>query len=392
MKIKSVLTLMLSLMLIIGVQAQKPSLTKAKALWEQGILDEAKAMIDAATTYEKTMNDGKTWYYRGLIYASIDTSSNEAYKALESNALEVSLASFEKANDLDDGKGYATFGAYGLSTLDQQLNGYYAYYFTKAIESFENDDFKSASKLFEIAAIILPTDTASLGNAGYAAQADSDYTRAIKLFEMSRERGALSKELFNNLATLYREVDEVEKALSILEIAKAKFPDDSDIRRQEISILMSLDRLEEAKTNLENAIEKEPNDVNLRYVLALMHDEMGNEDEALKAYDAAISIDPNHYESNFNRAVILFNKANKLYKEKGLLGYSAADQKKAKDMEPAIKAGFIQALPAWESVYQIKSNERPTLQTLLFIYAYLGEEKKADKIEAELVALGEEEE
>src|SRR5262245_9514055 len=81
----------------------KPNLNKALASWQAGKLDEAKEMIDAATTYEKTMNDGKTWYYRGLIYASLDTTSNEKYKALEANALKVSLESFKKADEMATG-------------------------------------------------------------------------------------------------------------------------------------------------------------------------------------------------------------------------------------------------------------------------------------------------
>ena len=63
-----------------------------------------KRMIDLATTYEKTMNDGKTWYYRGLIYTSIDTTSNEAYKALAPDAFTTAMESFKKGDELNGGK------------------------------------------------------------------------------------------------------------------------------------------------------------------------------------------------------------------------------------------------------------------------------------------------
>ena len=51
-------------------------------------------------------------------------------------------------------------------------------------------------------------------------------------------------------------------------------------------------------------------------------------------------------------------KSVNIYKEKGLLGYSAADQKKAKDMDPIIKSGFQKALPAWEKVYALSPKDR----------------------------------
>ena len=68
--------LMLSAVAVSAQKKQKPNINKALKSLQEGQLAEAKEMIDAATTYEKTMDDGKTWYYRGLIYAAIDTTSN----------------------------------------------------------------------------------------------------------------------------------------------------------------------------------------------------------------------------------------------------------------------------------------------------------------------------
>ena len=81
--------LMLVTVVAFGQKPVKPNINKAIGFWEEGKIAEAKEMIDAATTYEKTMNDGKTWYYRGLIYATIDTTSNEATKALAQEPLTV---------------------------------------------------------------------------------------------------------------------------------------------------------------------------------------------------------------------------------------------------------------------------------------------------------------
>src|SRR5690606_25630394 len=79
---------------------KKPNLNKALNAWRDGNLAEAKQIIDDATTYEKTKDDGKTWYYRGLIYASIDTTSNEEHKSLAENPLQVAVESFAKADQL----------------------------------------------------------------------------------------------------------------------------------------------------------------------------------------------------------------------------------------------------------------------------------------------------
>ena len=390
---KTVLTICAGLLLLTGVDAQKkPNINKAKALWEQGILDEAKTMIDEATTYEKTMNDGKTWYYRGLIYASIDTSSNDAYKSLVTNPLEVAMSSFAKADELGDpDKEYFIYGSGLPVTKSVQISKYYEYYFNKALDAYNNDEFEAASVNFATANKIIPEDTASLTNAGFAAQSYEDYERAKEFFSKAVEKGVKGKGFLTNYLSIIRLSGNNEEALSFVGFMKELYPTDTDIHRQEISLLLEMNKADEAMAQLVEAIKREPNDARLRFAMGILKEEMKDTDGALKYYDEALSLDPNHYESSFNKAAILFNEANALYKEKGLLGYSAADQKKAKELDPKIKSGFTKALPAWEKVYSINPKERSALETLLFLYAYMGEEKKADKIEAELNALGDDE-
>src|SRR5687768_13507285 len=99
---KKILFLML-MVVTVAVSAQKkqkPNINKALKSLQEGNVAEAKQIIDEATTYEKTMNDGKTWYYRGLVYAAIDTTSNPAIHGLADDALKTAMESFEKADQL----------------------------------------------------------------------------------------------------------------------------------------------------------------------------------------------------------------------------------------------------------------------------------------------------
>ncbi|MEQ9230048.1 MAG: tetratricopeptide repeat protein [Cyclobacteriaceae bacterium] len=377
---------------IFAVEAQKkPNINKAKSFWQNGLYDQSKEILDAATTYEKTMNDGNTWYYRGLLYASIDTTSNSASRELSDNAFEISLQSFQKAEELGNGKGYGLVTAYGVTTMDQQLVEYYNYYYRLAIDNYEMDGYVEASKNFESAATIIKTDTSAIANAGYAAMASEDSIRALNMFRESVSRGARGKGIYGNLINIHLGKKNADKALEVVREALVVYPNANDFKRQEITILINEGRAEEAKDELLTAIANEPGDPALYFALGLLNEELGDKEAALAAYQSALDSDPNHYSSAFNRAVMIFNDANTLYKEKAALGISKADLAKAKALDPKIKEGFTKALPAWEKVYAIKKAERPTLETLLFLYAYLGEEKKADKIEEELIALGDEE-
>ena len=147
-------TLLLLMFAAVSVYAQKtpkPNLNKALTSWKEGKLDEAKANIDLATTYEKTMNDPKTWYYRGLIYASIDTTSNEAYKALATDAYKTAIESFKKADELN-GKDKELFitDASGLPILkSQQMAVWQGGYLNTGASQYQEEDLEGALKNFE---------------------------------------------------------------------------------------------------------------------------------------------------------------------------------------------------------------------------------------------------
>ncbi|MBE61532.1 MAG: hypothetical protein CMB89_04175 [Flammeovirgaceae bacterium] len=113
-----------------GYAQKKPKINQANSAREKGELAEAKSIIDEAIVHEKTKDDAKTWYYRGLIYATIDTTSNAEMAALSDKAMEEAVAAFAKAKELDpDEKGLYITGDMGIPVLmSQQIGEYYNYY------------------------------------------------------------------------------------------------------------------------------------------------------------------------------------------------------------------------------------------------------------------------
>src|SRR5690606_11753099 len=166
----------IALLLFVAVSATvyaqkpvKPNLNKALNQLNEGKLDEAKANIDAAIENEKMKVDGKTWYYRGLIYASIDTTSNEAFKSLDPNAFQVALDAFKKAEELSKGKGYFTQDAMGLpQTKEQQMSFWANTHVNKGADLYQQEEFESAAQSFEKVSQILEKDTLGHLYAGFA--------------------------------------------------------------------------------------------------------------------------------------------------------------------------------------------------------------------------------
>jgi tetratricopeptide (TPR) repeat protein len=94
-------------LMVMAQKEIKPSVSKAESALQKGVLDEAKAIIDATVASQEFMvdkkgspskNSTKAWYLRGLIYSAIDTTKTEKFKSLDSDPFSTARQSFEKCN------------------------------------------------------------------------------------------------------------------------------------------------------------------------------------------------------------------------------------------------------------------------------------------------------
>lgn len=176
------LMLMLVAVAVSAQKKQKPNINKALKSLQEGKLDEAKTMIDDAITYEKTMNDGKTWYYRGLIYAALDTTSNTSYKGLAEDPFKTAMESFAKADELGKaGSEYFTTDPNNVIpvTKTQQMGQLRDYYINKGATLYQADSLEESLKNFEKTLVIIPDDTLAYFYAGFVANSMEDYDKAI---------------------------------------------------------------------------------------------------------------------------------------------------------------------------------------------------------------------
>ncbi len=371
---------------------KKPKINQAEKARTEGNLGEAKNIVDEASEFEKLKDDGKTWYYRGLVYASLDTTSNPEYQSLATNPLKTAMESFAKADELAKGNSeYYITDAMGLPiTQTQQLNNLWGFYLNKGVENYQNDDFANAYKYFEKTTIVKPEDTTGYIYAASVASANKDYDNALKnYYTLINDLNFKSKDVFYGLIYLEGTIKEDnEKALAVIRQAKAIFPDDKDLAKSEINALIKLERVDEARKELEAAIAAEPENPNLKFTLGVMYEEIGEIAKAKEAYKSSIESDPNYLNARYNLAVLAYNQAVSLIKERNNLGITAADQKKAKAMQVDIENSLKEAMPQWEKVDELQPNDRTALETLQYIYTQLKMYDKAEAVMSKLEALG----
>src|SRR4051812_9515687 len=81
--------------------AQSLVVTNAILFHKEGKLDKAKELIDKAAIHEKTGLQGKTWYYKGLIYMDLIRSDKPEYSSLVPNGLKESYEAFQRVQEYD---------------------------------------------------------------------------------------------------------------------------------------------------------------------------------------------------------------------------------------------------------------------------------------------------
>jgi len=388
------ITLLLLTLVTVAAFAQKPvkpNLNKALASLKEGKLDEAKTNIDAATTYEKTMNDPKTFYYKGLIYAALDTTSNETFKALAPDAFDQAVEAFKKGDEMNGkGKEFFTQDANGLPVLKSQQIAIWANgYLNKGATLYQEEDLEGALKNFEKVQKVTPNDTTAYFYAGFVSNAMENYDKAEANFKKYMELGGKSSDAYSVLVNINSGPREnKEEALKLVREAKAKFPNNTDFPKVEIGLLIDLKRIDEAKTGLEAAVKKEPNNKILHFYLGYANANMNQNEAAKKNYEDALRLDPKYFEAAFYLAKLMYTDAANLKKEMASLGISAADRKKKFEIDKVLVDKLKLALPYWEAAEKINPNDQEVLDMLFSIYRDLGMEEQTKRIEKRFKELG----
>lgn len=384
--------LVLALAVITADAQKKPKINQAERARTLGELGNAKNIIDQAAVFEKIKDDGKTWYYRGLIYAALDTTTNPKFQNLADDPLKIAMRSFAKADELSKGdKEYYITGSNGLPVLkSQQIQGLWYHYLNKGVARYNEQDNAKAYEYFKKMTLVQPKDTTGYIYAASAAQAGRKYDEAAEnYYILINDLDYQSKDMYNALIYIEGTVNEdEEKALEVIRMAREQFPGDSDLAKSEINALIKMERVDEAKEELEAAIKNDPKSPDLWFNLGILYDGTDDFEKAKEAYTKSLEADPGYFNSQYNLAVLSYNKAVELIKEQNNLSISAEDKERSKTMQADIRARLKEALPHWEKILEKDSDNRTAMETLQYIYSRLEMNDKAIAMKAKLEADG----
>lgn len=356
--------------------AQNASVVTAYRYKTSGEFDKALEAIEPATTHEKTATKEKTWRYRGDIYLGLAQGDYEVDKV---EALKQAYESYVKAKEYDTKESWLQEITVGFNEVRiASLNA--------GVDAFTAENYEDARDLFmvsgNVGAELGIVDTLAFYNGGLAAEQAGDFQKAAELYQRTAETGYLEGKMYLYIANVYNKMENDEQYIATLKKGRELYPSDPDLIIYELNYYLGRGEFDKAENNLKLAVEQEPDNKQLFFSLGVVYDNLKRKEDAIKAYERAIEIDPDYFDALYNLGAMYFNEG----VEMNNAANEIKDNKKYDAARAEAKKVFEKAKPFLAKAHEIDETDMGALVSLSQVYALLGENEKYTAIKAKLDA------
>jgi len=383
--------ILVSLLLIAGIfvsYAQKGKVTSALNYVTSGQLDKAKEAIEAAEQHEKTKDWEKMFYAKGKVLQAVGETQNEEYQDLYENPLPQAYQYYMEAMERDEKGKLEKLINLALPMLAND-------FINLGVTKFQEGDYAGALEAFETNLEIgdMPIfgggiDTTIMFNAGLAAYNGDLYDKSIEHFTAVKDLDYGDYTLYILLKNSYIAKGDSASGLQVLQEGFSKFPENEDLLIQLINFYITkggVDAAQEALEYIELAKEKDPDNALFYHAEGIFYDKIENIEKSIESYEAALELNPDYFDSNYNLGAHHFNRGvNKVNECNEIM--DNAEYEKCKEKADAM---FDIALPYMEKAYEIDSTDVSTIETLKLLYYRMGNMEKHAEMNKKLEELKE---
>lgn len=397
---KRIAFIFLSLVLAIGaVNAQNSKRTSAYMYNKNGKLDKAQASIEEAILHEKTKDDPKTWYYRGLIYLNIATTQKEKFQGLSDNPVGIAFESLKRAEELDSKETFKKDILVRLSKIGEL-------FFNQGVADYNKSAWIPAANNFEKAFLVGQefgtTDTSALRNVTLtlssalkeAEEADkpalekkvADTYKQLIGFEMK------DPNIYSEYANILIANEEYDAALEIIQKGRQLSPKNFNLIVAEANVYLKKEDSKNAIQVLNEAIALDPTNGTVYAAAANMYANVTRDTatskeerdiafaEAEKNFKKAIEITPN-FDNYFNLGALFYNRGADTYAYANELPF---DDPTYPELEKAAKEDLANAVPYLEKARELNPDDVWVLRSLKEVYLRTKQNDKFKEINDKL--------
>ncbi|MDP2422839.1 MAG: hypothetical protein U1C46_03785 [Bacteroidales bacterium] len=372
---KKLVLLLVLVLSIYSVHAQKNNRTSAFNYLRNGKLDKAKEFIDKTIEHPQTINDAKAWFYRGNIYLAIHMSELPAFKALDENALAKSYESYIKAQEFDEKKEFFADIFTNMFVISEQ-------FYNLGVESFNHKNYLKAMQAFESSAALTKEignlDTMALYNAGMTAELAEENTDAKRIYKELLGMNYQNPAIYSSMGGILLREHDTLSAMNYVKDGRAIFPDDFNLLIIETNIYLNTQQTECALKNLELAMQIDQNNPSIFFAVGTIYDQLKNSHpddaanylaKAEKAYMKSIELQSDYFDPIYNLGALYVNEAAQIIDKANTLPLS--EIKKYDMMKTQADELLSKSLPYLETAHEMLPSDLSTMVSLKEIYTRL---------------------
>ena len=378
---KKVVLLLFMVTSFIMLSAQNTKVQSAFSYLRSGRLDKAMENIEPAITHEKTMNDPKTWNYRGTIYIQISASADSNIQKLAPNSVQIAYDSYQKSIELDKDKEFEQKNMIGLFACAEE-------FYNKGVKLFNLKDFNNGLLAFEktikINNVFGKRDTLATFNAALCAEYSNNRVKAKEHYLSLVRSNFNQPSIYSSLSGLYRDDKDTLKAIKTIENGRKKFPNDFQLIIDEANIYLFTGDAIKAQNALNIAIAKDSTNATVFFAVGTNYEKIGDMQNAEKAYNKAISLKPDYSDANYNLGALKFNNAKSLIEKADNLPLG---DKNYDILKKQASEQMNNAMPYLEKASQMQPDDDIILTALKDIYVRLNLPEKLKVVVQKLADL-----
>ncbi|MDR4987377.1 MAG: tetratricopeptide repeat protein [Bacteroidales bacterium] len=391
---KRLLTLSLILILSSSVlYSQSRELRRANRQLGREVLDEAKEHLEAAKEHESVFSDPEFWMLKAQLHLAIAVSEKPEYRKLSDNPIGVADEALQKVQEFDENNVFYLEIQQAMLLLSELV-------FNEGVDYYNQEQWIKAAdnffRAYEINLFFDAVDTTTLYNAALSAELGRDLERAKGWYLDLKELRYDQPFIYSSLANISMTLGDTLQATEYIQFGREVYPEDLDLIFTEANIHIFTGDIEQAEAILNIAIERDPDNPSLYFAFGANYDKMAQDttytdeerlfafNEAVKAYEKAIELNPDYFDAVYNLGVLYFNRGIRIFEEAEERLRETHDFRQYEEDEKMFRDAWLEAQPYLEQSMEMIDDDDPNLRivviSLVELYARTNQPDKLEEI------------
>ncbi len=383
------LLLIVNILLLVSLSAQKPSLTKAYNFYYDKDYDKAKEQIDLCAADEKLSVKAQTWLYKGNIELLLanreynEKQKDENYQIRYPNAPVEAYDAFQKALELNP-----KVEALDMMGAQEALKQLYPYLLVRGVDQLIDKDYtgaettlRKAVESYEMAPPQYPMNGELYYYYAYTLESLGKKDEMMRYYQKAIDDGSQNPYVFGKLIDQYKADNDRANIEKTLAMAKAKNPDNMSVKLLEIDYAYWSGDSVKAKRLVDQIDPQVLKTSDEMVNVANFYIKEKRYEEADRLLARANRIDPNNFVILYNLGVCNYSFSEYYFNRQNQLAVQQGDKTEIETAKELSERYLASAADYFEQARRLQPDDVNLLNTLRAIYVRQ-QSPKADEIDA----------